>query len=877
MQGTMKKCLWLAAMVMVLLAVCVSALAETYPFTSVATVKVNMRKSASSTAALVDRIPKGASVTVTGHKGNYYKVKYDGQTGYVMKEYISSAAGDVATPAPAVKPTATGYPYQTVATASVNLREEQSVNSTKLGTIPKGATLTVEKISGTFAKVQYNGKNGYVKIDYIQVKEIVKATPTPSPTPVVMTPVEEDASSYPVLQKGSQGAAVKALQQAMIELGFLSGKADGVFGAGTQQAVIAFQAKNSYPDTGLVDANLQAFLYSGKPKNVKGVKTKIKTLAPVEGVIIRLNNQGALVETVQIRLMELGYYTGSISGVYDKATQSAVKAFQKKNSLTADGICGVATQSKLLSGKGVSADATPTPKPTPTPTAAPALEKPDETVRQGDSGKDAKLVQQRLKNLGYYTGSVDGKFGSGSVAALKTFQKKHGLNDDGVAGAGTYAILFSYKALSMDEIAPPKPSTGNTTTNIQTSFAPLTRNNVVTIRQGSKGTAVTRMQNRLIYLGYLSGKADGVCSTDDVTALKSFQTRNGLTADGVAGFETQIRLYSQAAVTSTGSIVGGTKEVFVTLKKGMHSDDVTMLQLRLIELGYLKGEADGHFGTDTAEAVYNFQKASKLTRDSQAGAATLSKLYSATTSSSTGAPTVDLSTVGTLRKGDISSAVKVMQQRLISLGYLSGSADGNFGVQTYRAIVAFQKANGLYADGVAGKKTLTALSSVNASSSGATSGNTGNNISSTSRLKAANVIYKNWYSYVRDQARTYQYATIYDYSTGISWQVHMFSFGKHAEIEPLTASDTAKMNKSLGGTTWTPRAVWVLFGDGTVYMASTHSTPHGTQHITDNNFSGHACLHFPRTDAQVAAIGPYATSHQKAIDAGWKVTQSQVR
>lgn len=144
-------------------------------------------------------------------------------------------------------------------------------------------------------------------------------------------------------------------------------------------------------------------------------------------------------------------------------------------------------------------------------------------------------------------------------------------------------------------------------------------------------------------------------------------------------------------------------------------------------------------------------------------------------------------------------------------------------------------------------------------------------------LKAANVIYANWYSTVRAKAKIYQYATIYDYATGISWQVHMFSFGQHAEIEPLTAADTAKMNQVIGVSSWTPRAVWVLFGDGTVYMASTHSTPHGVQHITDNNFAGHACLHFPRTDAQVAAIGPYATSHQKAIDAGWKVTQSQIK
>ena len=71
---------------------------------------------------------------------------------------------------------------------------------------------------------------------------------------------------------------------------------------------------------------------------------------------------------------------------------------------------------------------------------------PAATVRQGDTGDDVKLVQQRLKDLGYYTGTVDGKFGSGSVAALKTFQTKNGLSVDGVAGSETLKTLYSDSA-----------------------------------------------------------------------------------------------------------------------------------------------------------------------------------------------------------------------------------------------------------------------------------------------------------------------------------------------------------------------------------------------------------------------------------------------
>ena len=105
----------------------------------------------------------------------------------------------------------------------------------------------------------------------------------------------------------------------------------------------------------------------------------------------------------------------------------------------------------------------------------------------------------------------------------------------------------------------------------------------------------------------------------------------------------------------------------------------------------------------------------------------------------------------------------------------------------------------------------------------------------------------------------------------------MFSLGAHADSEPLTAVDTAKMEQAFGGNTWNPKAVWVIFGNGEIFLASTHSYPHEVQHIKDNNFAGHLCIHFPRTQAQVTAIGPYATSHQKEIDDGWARTRDMIR
>ena len=71
-------------------------------------------------------------------------------------------------------------------------------------------------------------------------------------------------------------------------------------------------------------------------------------------------------------------------------------------------------------------------------------------LRQGSTGGEVKEVQRRLKQWGYYSGEVDGIFGSGTKKAVIAFQKKNGLTADGVVGKATYAALGmndSYNAL----------------------------------------------------------------------------------------------------------------------------------------------------------------------------------------------------------------------------------------------------------------------------------------------------------------------------------------------------------------------------------------------------------------------------------------------
>ena len=62
-------------------------------------------------------------------------------------------------------------------------------------------------------------------------------------------------------------------------------------------------------------------------------------------------------------------------------------------------------------------------------------------LKQGSKGADVKTLQRKLKNWGYYTGSVDGIFGKQTTAAVKYFQRRNGLVADGIVGKKTLSAL----------------------------------------------------------------------------------------------------------------------------------------------------------------------------------------------------------------------------------------------------------------------------------------------------------------------------------------------------------------------------------------------------------------------------------------------------
>lgn len=150
----------------------------------------------------------------------------------------------------------------------------------------------------------------------------------------------------------------------------------------------------------------------------------------------------------------------------------------------------------------------------------------------------------------------------------------------------------------------------------------------------------------------------------------------------------------------------------------MKGEDVQAAQNALISKGYSCGNsgADGQYGSNTAEAVKRFQKANSLAADGVVGENTCKKLGGtwtggkATASASSAGWTLSrlLKRTKPLMKGE---DVRAAQKALIAKGYSCGSsgADGQFGDGTKDAVLRFQKAHGLKADGIIGKDTCAKL------------------------------------------------------------------------------------------------------------------------------------------------------------------------
>ncbi|MFS0906920.1 SH3 domain-containing protein [Priestia aryabhattai] len=131
--------------------------------------KLNVRSGAGTNYAAIGSVTKGQKLSVVSKSGSWYKINYNGRTGYVSSDYVQASG---ATP-PAESTT------YIVTASKLNVRSGAGTNYTAIGSVTKGQKLSVVSKSGSWYKINYNGRTGYVSSDYVQ------ASATASPKLVV--------------------------------------------------------------------------------------------------------------------------------------------------------------------------------------------------------------------------------------------------------------------------------------------------------------------------------------------------------------------------------------------------------------------------------------------------------------------------------------------------------------------------------------------------------------------------------------------------------------------------------------------------------------------------------------------------------------------
>ena len=258
-----------------------------------------------------------------------------------------------------------------------------------------------------------------------------------------------------------------------------------------------------------------------------------------------MGSTGREVEQVQFWLSTLAQYESlipsvTVDGIFGSGTAAAVRAFQRRYGLTADGIVGRATWTELYDQfRSIQSD-------NGTPNAYPGT-----ALRQGSSGQNVRLVQfwlkiartvyQSLSNV-----TVDGIFGPATTAAVRRFQTYFGLASDGVVGRTTWNKLYEV----YNDIA---------NRLLSSSLRPGEYPGL--LRSGSTGTAVRELQFYLYLMSaYQSSipsvSIDGRFGAATEAAVRAYQRFAGLTVDGIVGRKTWDSLYRKAsALRSSGPVV----------------------------------------------------------------------------------------------------------------------------------------------------------------------------------------------------------------------------------------------------------------------------------------------------------------------------------
>jgi peptidoglycan hydrolase-like protein with peptidoglycan-binding domain len=203
-------------------------------------------------------------------------------------------------------------------------------------------------------------------------------------------------------------------------------------------------------------------------------------------------------------------------------------------------------------------------------------------------------MQVRLQAAGYLKGGIDGVYGEDTTNAVRAFQKEKGIPVSGAIDEMTYSALRNVDASSALSASYEESGEGESSSAGSSSLYSI----------GDSGSDVSSIQRKLKKMGYLDGAVDGIYGGDTASAVKAFQSDEGLSATGMVNGDTLSRITSEYAAQSGETV----------LSPGDSGKKVIRLQNKLLLHGYNPGSVDGIYGEGTAEAVRQLQSEENLAR-----------------------------------------------------------------------------------------------------------------------------------------------------------------------------------------------------------------------------------------------------------------------
>lgn len=615
----------------------------------------------------------------------------------------------------------------------------------ELGYLDSGATgyygsMTADAVEDFQKAVGLSPYNGDKASSEMLALLYAADAPAKGGSTVDSTKTDEDSSS--TLRWGTTSDQVKKMQEHLKKLGYFSSSTTGYYGDKTAEAVAKFLKDVGVSSDGKkITASQLEQLYAAtsgstvaptSAPTVTPTPTNNATMPDMEQVVryaLYYGDSNDAVKLMQERLIALGYLNTVATGGYWSATTKAVKSFLTTAGMSGDGkTASVEMLNLLFSSDAPIKGGVPTVAPTQNggqnSSGSLSLVK----LTYGMSGSDAvKLMQDRLRELGYFTVESTGGYYSATKKAVKAFLSAVGMSGDGKTAAvamlerlyAADAPMLGGGTLQPSATVTPTPTLAPTVTPTPTSTPVV---NYVELKYGMSGSSnVKNMQNRLRELGYFNDYSTGGYYSATKKAVKAFLSAVGMSGDGKTATVAMLReLYDSAAPVygttkapsasttpdpSVGDDDAPDASAYVALSYGMKApnQNVYSLQARLYELGYLSVAPTGGYWSLTVKAVKAFLSAVGMSGNGEVATPEMqAKLFSSS------APAYGATSDGTSSDGEEepslsynggplyyetqgSAEVKAMQRRLKELGFFTGTPTGNYYGQTADAVKQFQE------------------------------------------------------------------------------------------------------------------------------------------------------------------------------------------